>query len=211
MKVNIVSRNPSLCRLLSLELSRFGLIPTVSEVPLEKFGLCLIDALTCRDLPPSEHTVLFLFGEPSDNKSERRARVRLPLPFPLAELRRAITEYLTDKNSMPQTSSPPSPTAEEPREDQLVIHHPSQSATVGNGTPVPLSEIEYKLLCRLQEFGSKPLSHEHVKDILGEATSNKLNVYICFLRRKLETGNLRLIHTVRGQGYTLIPQERKKL
>lgn len=209
MTANIVSQNVALCRLLSLELSRFGISATVSEHPLSHCNLCLMDAFACRTVPPSHHTALLLLGTAPRELIER-AFAHLPLPLPLSDLRRAVTEYLTGSAVARKAETSAPPTARKESEPRLVIHRSNRTATVGDNGPIPLSEIEYKLLCRLEEFGQKPLSHGDVKDILGEATSNKLNVYICFLRRKLETGHLRLIHTVRGQGYTLIPQERKK-
>ena len=39
--------------------------------------------------------------------------------------------------------------------------------------------------------------------ILGNTESNKYNVYICYLRKKLEQGSIRLIRTIRGGGYLL--------
>ena len=45
---------------------------------------------------------------------------------------------------------------------------------------------------------------EHVYDAQSDATSNVVDVYIGYLRKKLEgAGAPRLIHTRRGQGYIL--------
>ena len=45
---------------------------------------------------------------------------------------------------------------------------------------------------------------EHVYEFDSSAQSNVVEVYIGYLRRKLEQGGLpRLIHTRRGQGYVL--------
>ena len=48
-------------------------------------------------------------------------------------------------------------------------------------------------------------SKEELLSCIGESAANKLEVYICYLRRKTETGDgYRLIRTVRGKGYCII-------
>jgi len=46
---------------------------------------------------------------------------------------------------------------------------------------------------------------EHLYDFNWERFSNVIEVYISGLRRKLEDGDVKLIHTLRGQGYMLRP------
>jgi len=52
------------------------------------------------------------------------------------------------------------------------------------------------------EASGEPVSRERIAEGIGESSANKVDVYICYLRRKLEqvTG-LRVIRTVRGKGY----------
>ena len=209
MNVNVVSNDTRFCRLLELELSHLGLCATVTEHPTEESAICLMDADTCQLLPPSPHTVLILFGKTALDELALRAAEQLSKPFLLTELRRVIAEYMFAKKATSQrTNFKRSPTY---RGTSLTFHHKTRSVTVGNSKPIALSQTEYNLLCRMKEFGEKPLSAKDVTDIIGDRSSNEFNVYICYLRRKLEHGNLRLIHTVRGKGYTLHPQERKKL
>jgi two-component system response regulator MprA len=79
---------------------------------------------------------------------------------------------------------------------------------------VPLTAREYQLLVFLTERAGQVLSREQIlarvwSDQQG-AASNVIEVYVRYLRQKLEAaGERRLIHTVRGQGYSLcdgIPQ-----
>jgi DNA-binding response OmpR family regulator len=45
---------------------------------------------------------------------------------------------------------------------------------------------------------------EHVWDINFDSFTNVIDVYINYLRKKVDLGSARpLIHTVRGQGYVL--------
>lgn len=59
--------------------------------------------------------------------------------------------------------------------------------------------------CLLEHRGES-VSRDEISTVIGESSANKTEVYICFLRRKLEeTFGDRIIKTVRGKGYT-IPQ-----
>ena len=75
------------------------------------------------------------------------------------------------------------------------------------GEPIALSAREYALLeylaVRAGEVVTRTEIWEHVYDFRSEATSNVVDVYVGYLRRKLEAHGPRLIHTRRGQGYTL--------
>ena len=75
------------------------------------------------------------------------------------------------------------------------------------GKPVPLSPTEFKLL---RYFMSNPrrvlskaqiLDHVWNYDFAGEA--NVVEAYVSYLRRKLDTTEPRLLHTLRGVGYVL--------
>ncbi|WP_217546274.1 response regulator transcription factor [Streptomyces sp. GbtcB6] len=71
-----------------------------------------------------------------------------------------------------------------------------------------LTKTEYALLEFLLRCPGRVLSRERIlRDVWGfefAPASNTLDVYIMYLRRKLESrGEPRLIHTVRGMGYTL--------
>jgi DNA-binding response OmpR family regulator len=73
--------------------------------------------------------------------------------------------------------------------------------------PIQLSEREYQLLLLLLRHSGEVVSRDRIlREIWPESSSssNVIEVYIRYLRRKLEAGGeSRLIHTVRGQGYTL--------
>jgi DNA-binding response OmpR family regulator len=76
------------------------------------------------------------------------------------------------------------------------------------GAAVALSAREYALLeylaMRAGDLVTRTEIWEHVYDFASEAHSNVVDVYIGYLRRKLEhDGQPRLIHTRRGQGYVL--------
>ena len=93
------------------------------------------------------------------------------------------------------------------RFEDLELDRDAMTARRGS-RPIELSRTEYQLLELLLANPKRVLS----RDVIFEKVwgydfgpdSNSLDVYIGYLRRKLETnGSKRLIHTVRGVGYVL--------
>jgi two-component system response regulator MprA len=55
---------------------------------------------------------------------------------------------------------------------------------------------------------TRPMIAQHVWGLDFDSGSNTIDVYVGYLRRKIErTGEPRLIHTVRGVGYVLQAEE----
>jgi DNA-binding response OmpR family regulator len=77
------------------------------------------------------------------------------------------------------------------------------------GQSVSLTAMEYRVLEYLAHrpgaVVSKTELSEHLYDFNWERFSNVIEVYISGLRRKLDDGDAKLIHTMRGQGYILRP------
>lgn len=74
--------------------------------------------------------------------------------------------------------------------------------------PLTLTLTEYALLEYLLRHPVKVHSRARIfREVWGfefEPASNTLDVYVMYLRRKLEgRGEPRILHTVRGLGYTL--------
>ncbi|HEY8286214.1 MAG TPA: response regulator transcription factor [Chloroflexota bacterium] len=77
-----------------------------------------------------------------------------------------------------------------------------------SGVPIDLSNREYALLEYLLERPGRVLTRamigERCWDMSFDTESNVIDVYVGYLRRKLEIGGQsKLIHTVRGVGYVL--------
>jgi two-component system response regulator MprA len=76
------------------------------------------------------------------------------------------------------------------------------------GHPVELTRTEYTLLELFLTHPRQVLTREQIlKSVWGfdfEPSSNSLDVYVMYLRRKTEAGGMpRVVHTVRGVGYVL--------
>ncbi|WP_436777558.1 response regulator transcription factor [Yinghuangia sp. YIM S09857] len=83
----------------------------------------------------------------------------------------------------------------------------SREVTRG-GRTIELTRTEYTLMELLLSHPRQVLTREQIlRNVWGfdfEPSSNSLDVYVMYLRRKTEAGGLpRLVHTVRGVGYVL--------
>lgn len=78
------------------------------------------------------------------------------------------------------------------------------------GHQLDLTRREYDLLCFLMRNQGRTVTREQILDRVwgydAEVTEGVLDVYVSYLRRKLETFGPRMLHNVRGFGYTLRPQ-----
>ncbi len=72
-------------------------------------------------------------------------------------------------------------------------------------TPREFSLLEY-LMQRRGQRASRAEIIQHVWNLSADTVTNVVDVYINYLRKKIDTGeNCKLIHTVRGVGYELHP------
>ena len=87
-----------------------------------------------------------------------------------------------------------------------LVLDPEARIVTRRGAPIGLTKTEFDLLELLVENAGVVLSREkifeHIWGFDFETTSNSLDVYIGYLRRKTEAdGRSRIVHTVRGVGY----------
>jgi DNA-binding response OmpR family regulator len=80
------------------------------------------------------------------------------------------------------------------------------------GKRIPLTQREYALLEYLMRNAGRPVTRtmviEHVWNLGFEGLTNIVDVYINYLRSKVDSGySKNLIHTVRGIGYVLADDE----
>jgi two-component system OmpR family response regulator len=147
--------------------------------------------LTARDASEDKVSGLTLGGDDYVTK-----------PFSLDEVLARIRAVLR------RTSAQAQRTAEAPRLTFADIELDEEShEVVKAGTVVSLSPTEFKLLRYLMANAGRVLSKAQILDHVwnydfnGEA--NVVESYISYLRRKVDTTEPRLLHTIRGVGYTL--------
>ncbi|MFJ5308323.1 response regulator transcription factor [Streptomyces sp. NPDC088350] len=131
----------------------------------------------------------------------------LSKPFAVDELLARVRALLRRSGRRAGDEPLPAPEFEQLAFHDLVMDPRSRTVTRG-GRPLELTRTEFLLLEYLLHHPGTVLTrsrlHRHVWGFDFEPASNTLDVYVMYLRRKLESrGEPRLIHTVRGLGYTL--------
>jgi two-component system response regulator MprA len=125
----------------------------------------------------------------------------LTKPFALEELRARLRALLR------RTASDSDDDAAILEYEDMVLD-PAAHTVHRDGQPIDLTRTEFALLELLLRNAGRPLPRETIMDRVwgweSEPTSNSLEVFVGYLRRKTEaSGGPRLIHTVRGVGYVL--------
>ena len=157
-------------------------LPATPTLPAD----CPVFGISATEAPPPEHITLTR---------------RLPRPFSVDALRTELLRIAAEGQAA--AVEQPSSLVLQLDEDGLTLHAADLTVT--------LTENEALLLSLLLQHRGEPVSKETLHRALcrGEDTpsgSNKVEVHLCNLRRKLEQPlGLRLISTVRGQGYRLLP------
>jgi len=170
-----------------------------------------IDGLqVCRQLRSQGNELPILLLTARDSVSERVAGLDagaddyLAKPFALEEML-ARTRSLIRRASRPATTSNDSPGYLS--FEDLTMNPETRDVKRGD-RQISLTRTEFALLELLMRNPRKVLNRSTIlEDVWGydfPTSGNALEVYIGYLRRKTEAGGeSRLIHTVRGVGYTL--------
>ena len=90
----------------------------------------------------------------------------------------------------------------------LVLDEDSHEVTRG-GEPIVLTSTEFELLRFLMHNPKRVLSKSQILDRVWSydfgGRSNIVELYISYLRKKIDSGRAPMIHTLRGAGYVLKP------
>ncbi|MDR1851816.1 MAG: response regulator transcription factor [Propionibacteriaceae bacterium] len=90
----------------------------------------------------------------------------------------------------------------------LVLDEDSHEVTRG-GDPIQLTTTEFELLRYLMRNPRRVLSKAQILDRVWNydfgGQANVVELYISYLRKKIDAGRAPMIHTVRGAGYMLKP------
>jgi two-component system response regulator MprA len=125
----------------------------------------------------------------------------LTKPFALEELRARLRALL--RRTTPEDGDDAAIL-----EYEDIVLDPAAHTVHRGSRAVDLTRTEFALLELLLRNAGRPLPRETIMDRVwgweSEPTSNSLEVFVGYLRRKTEaSGEPRLIHTVRGVGYVL--------
>ncbi|MEU7825503.1 response regulator transcription factor [Catellatospora sp. NPDC049133] len=125
----------------------------------------------------------------------------------------ALQELLARVRALLRRTAPPADADDVLRLGDLTVNRTTREVRRGS-TPIELTRTEFSLLQTLLEHQGRVLSRaqlfEHVWGFDLNQSSNSLDVYIGYLRRKLEADDRpRLLHTVRGVGFVLRAGEQR--
>lgn len=179
------------------------LLSSDSALPSEKDGdVFLLEpdrlpAMRISELKQRKNTRFVLFSKTAVRlETAERVEGVFERPFPTALLREKLVKLgggIADRSQTVRTGS----------DKGLVIRG---NAFYFDGVPLALTGTEYSLLSRLYDSRGETVSKDELTSCLwnGDSPSNNLNVYISYLRKKLDDAfGVRLIKTVRGEGFRL--------
>ena len=204
MTAVIVSGDALFSRMLEIELGQRGV--TVSRgadfrlAAEKKPNAIFLDAGSCRDVPKApDGCDVVIFGRADDIASLGEDVYDYPVyerPFVVSDMLDATVgrpTLLADGSKKERSSS-----------DGLRLHASSHSATY-RGEKIALSKKEYELLQLLiGKKGGAVSRGEAAEKIFGGENSNVVDVYIKYLRQKIdEKFDVKIISSVRGVGYVI--------
>ncbi|MES5819787.1 response regulator transcription factor [Streptomyces sp. RG80] len=124
-------------------------------------------------------------------------------PFSLDEVVARLRGLLRRAGMARQTEAGPRLTV-----GDLVMYEEAREVVRG-GEPVELSPTEFELLRFLMRNPRRVLSKAQILDRVWSydfgGQAHVVELYISYLRKKVDAGRLPMIHTVRGAGYVLKP------
>lgn len=220
MNILIVEDNPSVARLLQQATHEAGYtnqletdgLKALRLAQMVNFDLILLDVMlpgmdgieVCRRLRAAGKETLILMITARDTTEDKvngldaGADDYVAKPFKIAELLARMRALLRrgQSSAMPVLQV-----------DDLTLDPSTRQARRG-GKNIDLSATEYSLLEYLMRHPGRVLTRsvilEHVWDYDFGGTDNVLDVYIMYLRKKIDKGGAnQLIHTVRGVGFRM--------
>lgn len=197
MKYKVFAGDPLYGRLLTLELERAGLIPSVNGS--DEFALLAAEGLT--ELPKTlrlKAAILVDCGLLSAALPEFVKVLLLDRPFPLSELRSFLSELSREDETAAE-------------DDDGIRIYPEDMTVAYKDQSSRLTKREYALFTYLHERPGVTVSRSELLHALwrdeNARDTNVVDVYVRFLRMKLdEKFGLKLLRAVRGEGYVYLPE-----
>ena len=195
-QILILSADAVFSRMLTIELEmqRFSVICRTAAEDIFA-DVLLMDLDTALPPSPSHYRHMIGFTRRSaaaGDEAGRRCSLVLRRPFEMRLLCREVSALLGERS-------------EEPLRDVTVDFAIDGShVRLSDGTRRAISPQEAEVLSLLLERRGETVSREEISARIGESSANKVDVYVCYLRKKLETPERRVIATVRGRGYRLL-------
>ena len=195
----ILSEDAVFARMLELELEAMQFsVATNSASASRRYDLILVD-LDSAKLPKRVEEDARIVGFTrkfvvSALDAERRCSMILHRPFQM----RVLREEVASINVAPQGKD-----LYQNGKESLDIILEGNMLTLGEEA-FALRPKEAAVMSALLAKRGEPVSREELSLLIGESSTNKTDVHICYLRRKFAAVTERqIIKTVRGQGYKI--------
>ena len=195
----ILSEDAVFVRMLELELAAMQFSVAINSSPMSReYDLILVD-LDSATIPQKADRDARIVGftrhfEVSGLDAERRCSMILHRPFQMRVLREEVA--LLNANAQERES-----VKEEKRDLEVALD--GNILTIGEDA-LPLRPKETAVMSALLAKRGESVSREALSKLIGESSTNKTDVHVCYLRRKIATVTERqIIKTVRGQGYKI--------
>lgn len=183
-------------RLLALELTSKG-IPIFEDASADSANsIYIVDADRISFTSSSDNVIYFgYFDRSAYDQNVKECRF-LRRPFDMKHFVSEVADMINSSSCTELYGRLPS--------DSLRIFQDGHYASFAGNT-IKLSPCEYAILTALYENRGKPVSRERLASLIsGKEAENALNVYIKYLRNKIDgVYRVKLIHTVRGFGYLM--------
>ena len=197
----VYSTDATFARMLELEFLACGMTVLNCEVPTDRHA-CEIALLDLDSVePPMPHTYCRMIGFTRDlsqveEEVRRQCSMILHRPFEMRALRREVL----GEDSVAALRAQRLQSSEK---DRLILDPKSRTLTL-DGKTVSLTPAESLMAGALLDNRGASVSREVLSKLIGVSDNNKVDVYVCYLRRKFSTlTQIPLIRTVRGKGYMI--------
>lgn len=198
-RIAVVTKNREIGDFFKLELKLFHIDVEIFdslEELIDSYLFVVVDTDTCDMSDGSRYTLIPLSSGYDTDISWGNCRLGWPLL--LADIQNLCGIILTDEESHNMRSA-------WDNNDMFIFLNPDKNEAVLHGNRIQLSKNEFSILRVLCENSGKTVIREDIMKLLGASEGNISDVYICHLRRKLESGcKQRFIFTERGKGYYTI-------
>ena len=196
----ILSEDAVFARMLELELEAMHFSVQINSAPASRENDLILVDLDSASIPQKTGKNARIVGftrhfEVSGLDAERRCSMILHRPFQMRILREEVA--LLDATAQER---------EQPKDEKQnfeIITLVGNILTLGE-VDLILRPKETVVMSALLANRGKPVSREALSSLIGESSTNKTDVHVCYLRRKIAAVTERtIIKTVRGQGYKI--------
>lgn len=196
-QILILSEDAVFARMLFLEFSMLQLSVSVASSPQDPRDVQVVLVDLDSVAPPAFGKYAYVIGftkqaSLSAVDPDGRCSMILHRPFEIRLLRQEVLTHLRGETGEGERS--------EPSARLLLVG----DALFYGEKSVSLSPRERSIMEYLLLNAGKAVSRDTISSLVGESTANKIDVYVCYLRRKIATlTDKNLIRTIRGKGYSL--------